>query len=172
MDSIFQEQRFKDACNSILTLFAYKPFLCTSMSVCLFAGLEHDFPDRSLKIKTGDLLYGDCIIFKQNYAFAQDESNVIKAEWDGHCWVELDDRYIIDISLFRTIYSDNFTKSCKQDILNAFGLKRGLLIVDKQDAEFINSFPLKYIEHNILHDKIIDGILKAVDENKAQFFNQ
>ncbi|MGL6194446.1 MAG: hypothetical protein ACRC2T_06440 [Thermoguttaceae bacterium] len=161
MDSIFQSPKFNDSCRNILQLFEKKPFLCTPMSAALLAELEYSFPERSFKIKTGDLLYDDCILFKQNFdlnLLIPDENNTIKTEWDGHCWVEFDNRYIIDISLFRTIYSDAFTKPCKKDILSKFGTDGGCLIIDKQNPEFL----FRYIEHNELQKNIIDGILQSV----------
>jgi len=170
VDDIFQNQKFKDAYNNILIFFANKPFLCTQMSASLLAALKRYFPDRSFKIKTGDLLYNNCILFKQNVdlnSLVQKENSVIKAEWDGHCWVELDDRYILDISIFRTVYSDAFTKSCKQEILDTFGFGHGFLVIDKQHPDP----SLRYIERSVLHDNIIDGILKAVVECQDQFSN-
>jgi len=169
MDDIFQDQKFKNVCSDILKYFKNKPFLCTFMSAALLSNLERIFLDRSFKITTGDLLYKDCILFQQNIDLnlhMSGENNVINTEWDGHCWVELDNKYIIDISLFRTIYSDAFTKPCKQDILDTFGVGRGCLIMNKQHCE-----PFSYVRRNVLQDGIIDGILKAVSEHRDQFLN-
>ena len=167
MDNIFQDKKFNDACSDVLKFFKKEPFLCTFMSACLLANLKHIFPDRSFKISTGDLLYKNYTLFKQNFDINMQEpdgNNVINTEWDGHCWIELGDMYIIDVSLFRTIYSDAFTKPCKQDILNTFGTEQGCRIINKQ-----NYCPFKYIDHNVLQDGVINGILKAVVENRDRF---
>lgn len=116
MDEIFQDERFKKTCTDILKLYKNRPFLCTFMSVSFLAALEHDFPDRAFNVKTGDLFYKMDLLFKQEYDLnsrVADSVKEIRAEWDGHCWVELDDRYILDISLFRTVYSDQFSNACK-----------------------------------------------------------
>ncbi len=174
MDSIFQSAGFTRACKNILQLYKNQPFLCTFMSTHLLCALEYEFPDRDFKIKTGDLFYKTDLLFLQNFDLNSqlgDETDEFRSEWDGHCWVELDDRYILDISLMRTVYSDAFNKRCKQDIINTVGHNKGLLIIDKTDPNIINNFPFRWIERNVLHDKVINGIVKAIDKYKDQLIN-
>mgnify|MGYP001119265674 CR=1 FL=1 len=172
MEILFNADGFKRATNHVLSIYKPNPFLCTFMSASLLELLEIEFPERTFNIKTGDLYFCSECLFKQDFDLNSQTAthhDEIIANWEGHCWVELENRYIIDISLFRTIYSDKFNKHCKADIISIFGNNRGLLVIDKFDKNIIDNFPFKYIERNVLSDLIINGLLKATEEYQLNY---
>lgn len=142
----------------VLNLMPPKPFFCLQLSAMLqeelrMAGLSPNFI-------AGDLHYENEIIFKMNYSINElaGQSDCIKSEWDGHAWLEIDNS-IIDLSIFRTIYSDKFHKKCKNKIIDKVGTGRGCLIIfDK----YQNETSFKYFSKEELKQEVIDGILKGV----------
>jgi len=135
-----------------------KPFLCLQMSSLLYVKLEDNLK-LNPKVITGNLYFNRECIFKQDYSINDKincSENLILDNWTGHCWVELDNT-IIDLSIFRTIYSSLFYKSCKTEIINKFGNGRGCLIL-KKDNE---NTGFEYEKIDILDNNIINGILQG-----------
>ncbi len=153
-------QILKEA-NNILIITPNEPFLCLQMSSMLYAMLKDNY-NLSPKIIIGNLYFKNECLFKQDYSLNKKIGNcsqTIKDNWSGHCWIELDDK-IIDLSIFRTIYSQQFNKSCKNSMIDFFGTGRGYLIIDKR----LNQTGLKYQSIEELNDEAVDGIIKGLKE--------
>jgi len=145
--------------NEIFNNIPSIPFLCLPMSAVLYIKLKENL-NLKPKIATGNLYFKKECLFKQDYSIVErinSFNDFIIDDWSGHCWVELDD-IIIDISIFRTIYSDKFTKICKTEILNTLGKNKGCLIEKKGNNLF--GFEHQAIEY--LNDDIVNGILNGI----------
>lgn len=169
MKDIISESEFgKDIKN---TLALFKPCFgaCLPMNVFLYCALEKNFPQHTFRLKTGDLLYNGKVLFKQDFDLNQfkNRQNDIWGTWKGHAWLEIDEKYIVDISIFRTIYSNNFTLPIKQDMIQTFGKGRGALIINKSQ----NPTLFQYNEKATLTNEIINGVLHGIDQNKEMFLN-
>lgn len=137
----------------------YKPFLCLPLSALLYAILKDKY-DVNVKIVTGDLLYNGKVIFKQDYNInnqIQGQEIVIDT-WGGHCWVELNYEYILDLSLMRTVNSAEFTQSCKTEIIQKCNGRTGALIIPKTT----NPTGLYYVIKSELSEEAVDAIIKGV----------
>lgn len=100
---------------------------CVMMSAGLVAALRaHSIPAIAV---LGDLIIEDISVFKcsGNLPSPSYEGEVINANWDGHCWVEIAGM-ICDISVFRSAYSTNSPNLLKNFVLEQFGTGKGALL--------------------------------------------
>lgn len=166
---MINESKFLEIIKNTLILFKPCFGMCLPMNVFLYCELENKYSNHILKLKTGDLLYNGRTLFKQDFDLNQfkNRQSDIWGTWKGHAWLEIDENDIVDISIFRTIYSMDFTLPIKEDIVQRFGKSRGALIIDKLQ----NQTPFQYIEKTELSDRIINGVLQGIDQNKEMFFN-
>lgn len=95
-------------------------------------------------------------IFKQDFSIKEAISDIFQT-WSGHAWVEIDD-LILDLSIFRTIYSDKFTKLYKTDLIELFGAGRGCLCATSGE---MNKLGLNYIAIDELEDSIATSIISG-----------
>lgn len=151
------QKQLLEIIRSILTAIPYRPFLCLPMSATLYAILK-DNHNVDAKIVTGDLLYNNDYIFKHDFSILNAKNNTYQ-EWSGHAWVEIED-LICDLSIFRTIYSDKFTKPCKQALIKYFGEGRGCLVASQQQ---LSSCGLTYNAVEYLADDLATGIIQGFD---------
>jgi hypothetical protein len=119
----------KSAINETLAGMPHAPFLCLPLSAILYALLKDKHGIESSFV-TGSLSFKNAIIFKSDFSISG-TNNASLQTWAGHAWIELDG-FITDLSLFRTIYSDSFTKPCKDELISKFGLGRGAIIASRQ----------------------------------------
>lgn len=152
------DPKFINAVKSILSVFPHKPFLCLPMSCCLLSLLEQSCPEYSLAVKTGNLFYKNHIVFKQELDLNTLPQKNLNTSWDGHAWLEIDNQFIVDLSIGRTIASPQFTTTYKEEIFSLFGNK--FVIIDK----FNNDTPLCYQECSVLSDLVIAGIIQGAYE--------
>jgi hypothetical protein len=132
-----------------------KPFLCLPLSALLYATLK-DEHKLNPKLITGNLLFEDEFIFKQDFSLYKADETFKK--WSGHAWVQIDD-VIYDLSFFRTLYSTSFTKPCKNKLLNIFGERRGCL---GGTPEQMNLLGLHYVRIDYLSDELATKIIKGI----------
>jgi hypothetical protein len=151
---VIPNEKIKEHANRLLIYCENKPLDCAFMSSLLYLGLKYEFPDSTISVKAGDLHYKIYTVFEQKVSL-----NMIVAEckqglteWDGHVWCEVSDK-IIDVSLFRTIYSDKFINNYKQDMISTFGEGKGLLIIRKHSQGI-----LRYDEKETLSNETIDQL--------------
>lgn len=141
----------------VLKNIPYKPFLCLPLSAMLYAILNDNLKVET-KIATGDLLYKGKYIFKQDFSISSAKENIYR-DWSGHAWVELDN-LICDLSFFRTLYSDKFTKPFKKELIEFFGEGKGCLITTSQQ---MNLWGLSYEAIDYLSDESATGIIKGYE---------
>lgn len=146
------------------------PFNCLVASAVGFTVLSARFPYNNFKLKTGNLLYKDNPIFTQNYSinsFIGKSSNTIRNDWEGHAWIELDERIIIDLSLFDTVRSSRFILPIKDDLIKNYARGRGVFMFDKiaPDPSF------EYQTIDILSNEIIDAVNNGIMAQKSKFIN-
>ena len=106
-----EREEFFSCLNSIIMALKPIPFNCLAASVFGFVILSDRFPNNDFKLKTGNLLYKGNRVFTQNYSinsFLGKSSNTIRKDWEGHAWIEMEERIIIDLSLFDTVRSSRF----------------------------------------------------------------
>lgn len=150
-------ETLKQIVSDILSNTPHRPFLCLPLSALLYATLkDHSLADPSLV--TGDLFYKKECIFKQDFSIADAKDSVYQ-DWAGHAWVEIGE-LICDLSIFRTIYSDKFTKPFKLEIISFFGEGRGCLIGTK---ESMLEMHLCYRKQDNLSDDLATGIIQGFD---------
>ncbi len=145
----------KKAVLDILKNLPHRPFLCLPMSATLYAILKDNYGIYS-KLVTGDLYFKDQIIFKQDFSISKAKPNILQY-WSGHSWVEIEN-LICDLSIFRTLYSDKFTKPCKAELIKEFGVGRGCLIATK---EAMKQSGLQYNGIDCLEDYMATAIIEG-----------
>jgi len=155
LQELGNDPRFVKAIRDTSTAFPYDPFLCLPMSCCLLATLEHDCPEYKLAVKTGNLFYKNHIVFKQECDLNNLPQQDINMSWDGHAWLEINDQFIVDLSIGRTIASPQFVTPYSEEILSLFGNK--FVIIDKLN----NNMPLHYQECSVLGDLMIAAIIQG-----------
>jgi len=152
-----EQKQLLEIIRNVLTAIPHRPFLCLPMSATLYAILK-DNHNINAEIATGNLIYNGGYIFKHDFKISKAKSNTYQ-EWTGHAWVEIDD-LICDLSIFRTIYSDKFTKPCKRELIDYFGEGRGCLVASRQQ---LISCGLTYNAIEYLSDDLATGIIKGFD---------
>lgn len=143
------------AVTDVLKHTPYEPFLCLPLSTLLYVLLKDKY-HFDAKLVTGDLKFKNDYIFKQDFRIAEAKDGVL-TEWSGHSWVEIDN-LICDLSIFRTLYSPQFTKPSKAELITNFGEGRGCLIFEKDK---IQPGQLSYIAIDYLPDEMAVAILKG-----------
>jgi len=107
----------------------------------------------------GDLIIEGRQVFNKCTEMPYSNSNgLIEREWDGHCWIEIDD-YIGDISLFRTadITTD---KSLKDFLIKKFGFNQNVLFKPYTDLTFNN---VEFIPKFVLNETQITNFCTTLD---------
>lgn len=142
----------------ILEAMPYKPFLCLPMTALLYANLKdrHNFYGRMI---TGNLKFNEQYLFKQDFDIPTSSDKMLQS-WSGHAWYEIDD-LICDLSFFRTIYSENFTKPCRAELIKLFGEQKGCLIAPRVKMKEVG---LIYEEDSILDDEKATAIISGIKQ--------
>jgi len=148
----------KEVCKEIHEAIPQKAFNCAQLSALLGATIT-DHSSIPAVVMSGHLDYNNSSIFKCNKPIScKPGLTTINEIWDGHCWVEIP-HYIIDNSIFRTVYYGNFPKKFKQQIIKQFGQGRGTLI---SPAEQMKTIGFEYIPCFEIENVIIDGLIKGI----------
>jgi len=150
------QETLKSVITDVLAVMPVKPFLCLQMSALLYANLT-DSHGVKCSLVTGDLSFKGTVIFKQDRSISGINNELLNL-WSGHAWVNLDG-LIIDLSFFRTIYSDIFTKPCKPELISFFGTNRGIIIAPPEGMLEIN---LLYTPKETLSDEVATAIIKGI----------
>ena len=131
-----------------------EPFKCLPISI-LIAGflIAHEI---DVKVIYGSLLYNGNFLFK----YKEDSLNLDclchdelpdNLDFYGHAWVEIDNKIIIDASIFRTLYySQEIKNDFKEYIYKEYGKNKGALIFKKN---YTDNF--QYIKYNYVKEEII-----------------
>ena len=145
----------KGAIEEVLNKISHAPFQCLQLSAFLYDRLKHKH-GIDCSIVAGNLQFRDTIIFKQDFSLSGFKNESLQ-DWAGHAWLELNG-YIIDLSLFRTLYHDAFTKPCKNEMISIFGAGRGAIIASRQELQ---GNGLIYTPIETLTDKVAMGIISG-----------
>lgn len=147
----------KNAIQDILKNVPYRPFFCLPMSAILYAILK-DNHGIDTRLVTGDLQYKGQNIFKQDFSITDVKSGSLQ-DWSGHAWVEIDDQ-ICDLSFFRTLYSEKFTRPYKAELIQFFGEGRGCLL---GNPEQMHEYGFSYLPVEYLDDGVATAIIKGYE---------
>jgi hypothetical protein len=142
----------------VLKNIPQRPFFCLPLSALLYANLT-DNHNIDAKLVTGDLTYKGQHIFKQDFKINQTDHSKFKL-WAGHAWVEVENT-VWDLSFFRSLYTEKFTKPYKNELIKIFGTGRGLLALQGRkmpDHDF------EYHPVEFLTDDIATSIIQGIDQ--------
>ncbi len=160
----------KDISKGILLEFPKRAFDCCMLSAVLGAVIN-DKSNIPVSVFVGHLDYNSKRMFNCTTSIPYSKSELkINETWEGHCWVELNG-FIIDLSIFRTIYLGNVSVELKNDIIQNFGENRGILAGTPLDMEKLG---FNYTPCYILNQDQITGLVKGANEiikatNKGKF---
>lgn len=109
-------------------------------------------------VVTGHLTVAGAPLFTQKTPLdLSEENDGIDKIWDGHCWIEFGG-YIGDISIFRTVFSQNFPHpNFKKWFIDRFDQKEKVLFAN---YEIMASLGLLYTPMNVLTDANINVLSK------------
>jgi hypothetical protein len=149
-----------EAINEVLGRIPANAFNCVMLSGLLGA-IINDHSNIPAAVITGHLDYSTKRIFncKDPIPFSADKKYIFGI-WDGHCWVELNNK-IIDISIFRTIYYSKVPTIPYHEIIQKFGKGRGALIGSSNELENLN---LIYTPCHCLSQDQISGIVLGAEK--------
>ncbi len=117
----------KEAINEVLTIVPKNAFNCAMLSGILGAIIS-DHSKIPVSVIAGHLDYSSKRIFNctRPIPYSTDKKEITE-EWDGHCWVEINN-LIVDISFFRTMYYGQIPTDLNKQIRAKFGEGRGALV--------------------------------------------
>ena len=144
----------KEVIRSILSFVPNRPFDCVYLS-CIFASVMKDHFKYNAKVVTGNLLINGRKIFVQNYSLNDIGDKTQIGYWEGHCWVLLNEKYIFDLSIGRTLNSKKF-KSLYPDIELPQLAGKGCLLFDINN----NQIPLSYEAIGEIGDKGMTAVIQ------------
>lgn len=135
-----------------------KAFNCASSSALLGAMIS-DNSDIPIIVLSGHFEFNSKRIFNcTNPIPYVDKGKISNENWDGHCWVEIND-LIIDLSIFRTIYYGKVPYSLRKEIIEKFGEGKGALI---GYSSYLKEKGFNYIPKYILNQKQINGLINGL----------
>lgn len=144
----------------ILSIIPPDAYNCANLSSLLGAVIM-DNSNIPLVIMTGHLDYNGNRIFNCDKAIPTEKNNIKGEFWNGHCWIEFG-QYILDISIFRTVYyAENFPEKIKRDIVSKYGEGKGALMIP---IESIEEYGFEYTPCFALDDKQISGLVQGTNE--------
>lgn len=148
----------KEAVIEVLKIVPANAFNCAMLSGLLGAVIS-GHSNIPVSVIAGHLDYSSRRLFNclRPFPYATDKK-VINEEWDGHCWVELNN-LIIDISIFRTIYYGQVPEDLYNQIVTKFGEGRGALLCSANEMmnQGFNYIPC----YSLTNDQISGLVLGA-----------
>jgi hypothetical protein len=133
--------------HEVLQHIPSKPGLCGVMSALYVANWERKSP-LPIYMVAGELYVNETRVFGHDLMSQtiNEEINKSNPSWDGHFWVVFGS-HIIDVSIFRTAYSDYSPAALATHVKEVFGLGKELLITSYLD---LVEKGFKYIPHAVL----------------------
>lgn len=131
----------------LLLHFPSMPGACGPMSALFVARWEME-PRPPLYMVAGEVFINNTRIFGHDMMAdtIHDDINQSNSSWDGHFWVVFGS-HIIDVSIFRTAYSNYAPPALATHIMNVFGPGKSLLIANANDLEAMG---FRYSPHAVL----------------------
>ena len=149
---------FTKAANAALQKFPYTKFQCASISAWIAEYINGQ--GISCKVALGTLRCNGSYAFKYSGPIPRQAKNSI--HWDGHAWVEFEQRIIGDASLFRTARSLTDESNLKKHLENLGLLHRGAIMFSYADAKQHNG--LRYVRKSYLHGEIVPTLISGLEE--------
>lgn len=137
-----------------------RPFDCALLSAMITAAIQ-DNSNIPVALIGGDFKYKDLSIFKQGAENLNTEAlnkNIINGKFDGHFWVEIGE-FIIDASIFRSLYSSHLPEMLREEIKTRFDGRQGCIFATHSDL--IEQTNFEYIPRYSLSENTINGIIKG-----------
>jgi hypothetical protein len=147
--------KISKSCKQILDIFPYQPFCCAYMSALLVDFAKQE--GLTSYLAAGSLDFKGRRLFQ--YENSVEVSTDIIQNWPGHCWVVLNN-VIVEISLFRTAYSQKSPKWLEALIVEHFGQGKGVIIADYAK---LGEYGFSYQPEYIFTEQQVEGLLKAAD---------
>lgn len=128
------------------------PCKCIPISILIAGFLTKN--DILSKVAYGNLKYNEKYLFKYSEGFdinIELEKYSVKL-FDGHCWVEIDNKNILEASIFRTIYCSAEIEHnlIKQAIETKYGKNTGCYIFDIYNTDNFEYERIGYIKEEII----------------------
>jgi hypothetical protein len=145
----------KEAITEVLRTVPANAFNCAMLSGLLGAIIS-DHSSIPSAVIAGHLDYSSKRLFNcsKPIPYHKDKTE-IKEEWDGHCWVEINN-LIVDVSLFRTIYFGQVPEYLFTEIVTKFGKGRGAFLCSDKEMK---DFGFNYIPCYCLTNDQISGLV-------------
>ncbi len=149
--------------------FIQRPFLCLQLSCLACDMLQERLPDYVFAVKSGNLRYKQIMLFKQDFKWSDfSDFTGVKNDKEFHAWVEINNQYILDLSISWTVCSDSFDKRCKQDMILNGMRSTSTFIIDKYN----NITQYLYEEVELLPKHVIDAVLNGISKNQEFYFGR
>ena len=149
--------------------FIQRPFLCLQLSCLAYDMLQKYLPKYTFEVKSGNLRYKQNILFKQDFKWSDfNDVSGVKNDKEFHAWVEINNQYILDLSISWTVCSDSFDKKYKQDMIVNGMMATSTFIIDKYN----NNTQYSYEEVELLPKNVIDAVLNGVAKNQEFYFGR
>jgi hypothetical protein len=160
LDYKLSEEEFnniRSIARQLLKIIRTQPSICASMSSKWYKSIKLH-TTVPVCVVTGHLKVQNESLFTQNVPIGSlpFDSETFEG-WNGHCWIEFGG-YIGDISIFRTVYAENFPhQEFRNWFLTKFDVKQECIFAKVTDLEAAG---LSYIPVNVLCES---DITKLVD---------
>ena len=148
----------KEVNMAVLSKIPQKAFNCAQLSALLGA-IIYDHSDIPVVVMSGHLDYRGRRIFNCSSPIPYSKDKMeINEIWSGHCWIEIPN-FIIDNSIFRTIYYGNVPQTLRSQIVHQFGEGRGTITAS---IEQMNTIGFNYTPCYELNQDLINGLIKSI----------
>jgi hypothetical protein len=149
-----QRQRLYEVGREVLSNFPNIPGACAPMST-LYAARWQQESDTPIYVVAGKLNIEDNPVFGSEID-ANEIGSVLSqsnSSWDGHCWLVFGP-YIVDISIFRTAYSDYSPAILASHVTEKFGKNRGILVAE---PSALAEHGFQYIPQYVFTEELVTG---------------
>jgi hypothetical protein len=154
----------KQAGRELQIIFKPIPGACAVMSALLLARLQ-SLTTAPAYVVAGNLWVGNERVFgfdeEPDWSKAFSATNM---SWDGHAWAQFG-RFVVDMSVFRTAYSDKSPPTLAKHVLEHHGKGRGILIATYEAAAREDGllYEPKHVLTQSQLDPLINGGLKMLN---------
>lgn len=142
-----------------------KSFDCALLSALVAAAIQ-DNSKIPVALIGGDFSYKGSKLFKYNNNLNLNTLNedFINKEFDGHFWIEIGGR-ILDLSIFRTLYSNKVPENLKKEIELRFGENKGIILGTPEE---MLQHDFEYTPASSLSYDTITGLIKGFFKHRLK----
>jgi hypothetical protein len=146
-----------ETASEILKVAATPIGACAMLSAACVAVLRDRLNIPAIAV-AGDLIVDGTFAFRCTGPLPAGTATVEFQEWDGHCWIEVDNQ-ICDLSIFRTAYALDDRSNLKRFVQTHFGEGRGAIVCHWNE---LSAGGMEYVPKYVLSDVQITGLLKGL----------